>query len=199
MGKKLKNSVVLESKMEEEEDDQAPFYEEVKSDLGKAGLLEEALSPEEIEKLPVHEQWGIDYDGKKIVPHAEKPAEECEIPTCDIHKGNETDKALRNILDQGEKELEETTTKVLDFVEGHLKPKMKYRDCYCVMKGRDKIVMAFIADEFSEKSLGQIFKVIGEARLSMDNATTLSASELFDRQQVEEPEPEKTLFDKLED
>lgn len=114
-------------------------------------------------------------------------------------EGNETDKALRELLDKGEKELEETTTKVLDFVEGHLKPKMRHRDCYCVMKGKDKIVMAFIADEFSEKSLGQIFKVIGEARLSMDNATTLSASELFDRQQVEEPEPEKTLFDKLED
>lgn len=172
-----KSSVVLESKIEEEEDDQAPFYEEVKSDLKRAGLLEEVLSPEEVEKLPVHEQWGIDCNGKKIVPHSEIPSNECEIPTCDIH----------------EKELEE---------KPKMKPKMKHKNCYCVMDGPDDIVIAFLPEALDNKARGKLFQIIGELGFSMEKTTTLSASELFDRQQVEEPvepQPEKTLFDGLKE
>ena len=68
------------------------------------------------------------------------------------------------------------------------------------MSGKDNIVMAFIPDAFEPKSLGKIFQIIGEARLSMENATTLSASTLFDRQvKPEEPkDPQKKMFEEKE-
>ena len=73
---------------------------------------------------------------------------------------------------------------------------LRHKECYCVMSGKDNIVMAFIPDAFDPKFRGKIFQVIGEAGLSMENATTLSASVLFDKQvrPEEKPDPQKPLF-----
>lgn len=103
---------------------------------------------------------------------------------------------IEDLVTKANRKAEEVAKEVQEFVENKIKGNLRHKQCYCVMAGKDDIVMAFLSEAFDSKSRGKIFQIIGECGLSMENATTLSASELFDRQvkPEEKPDPQKPLF-----
>lgn len=103
---------------------------------------------------------------------------------------------LEDLVTKANRKAEDVAKEVQEFVENKITGNLRHKECYCVMSGKDNIVMAFLPDAFDGKNRGKIFQIIGECGLSMENATTLSASELFDRQvkPEEKPDPQKPLF-----